>query len=600
MKSAETPKMNIVIVGHVDHGKSTIIGRLLADTGSLPDGKLAQVRAECKRTAKPFEYAFLLDALKDEQEQGITIDTARCFFKSKKREYIIIDAPGHIEFLKNMISGAARAEAALLVIDAAEGIRENSKRHGYLLSMLGIRQLAVVVNKMDLVGYKAAVFQKIKKDYARFLKEVGISAHTFVPVSGREGDNIMKPSMNLKWFKGPSILSVLDEFKKAPGIEDKAFRFPVQGVYRFTEEGDDRRLVVGRVESGKVSVGDPVVFLPSQKRSTIQSIEAFHAPKRKTAYAGVSTSFTLQEQVYVNRGEVMCKDGDALPEVSTLLRVELFWMGKSPLEFGREYKLKLATASTPVHLKKIVRVIDASDLKKQNKKKIERHDVAQCILDCAHPIAFDLTEVLEATGRFVIVDKYDVAGGGIVVEALKDEQEAIREQVKVREEKWDFSVVDPLERATRYGHKPQLVLLTGKVGVDKKTIAKDFDKALFDMGARSYFLGIGNLLRGLNSDIETDKIARHEHARRLGEVAHLFMDAGLIVVATASNLNDEELRGIKQATNMDDVLIVNVGKNEFRHSVVDLNLPEKTNPAKNVEKIFELLYERKVLFGKTA
>ena len=205
-------KMNIVIVGHVDHGKSTVIGRLLADTGSLPQGKLESVKRDCERNAKPFEYAFLLDALKDEQSQGITIDTARCFFKSSLREYIIIDAPGHIEFLKNMISGAARAEAALLVIDAKEGIRENSKRHGYLLSMLGIRQVTVCVNKMDLVGYSEQVFRDIETTYRAFLKQVGLEPRAFIPIAAREGENMTQPSSKLSWYKGPSVLGMLDTF----------------------------------------------------------------------------------------------------------------------------------------------------------------------------------------------------------------------------------------------------------------------------------------------------------------------------------------------------------------------------------------------------
>lgn len=205
-------KMNIVIVGHVDHGKSTVIGRLLADTGSLPQGKLESVKRDCERNAKPFEYAFLLDALKDEQSQGITIDTARCFFRSSLREYIIIDAPGHIEFLKNMISGAARAEAALLVIDAKEGIRENSKRHGYLLSMLGIRQVTVCVNKMDLVGYSEQVFRDIETTYRAFLKQVGLEPRAFIPIAAREGENMTQPSSKLSWYKGPSVLGMLDTF----------------------------------------------------------------------------------------------------------------------------------------------------------------------------------------------------------------------------------------------------------------------------------------------------------------------------------------------------------------------------------------------------
>lgn len=597
MKSAhdKMEKMNIVIVGHVDHGKSTVIGRLLADTDSLPLGKLDQVRADCQRNAKPFEYAFLLDALKDEQAQGITIDSARCFFKSKKREYIIIDAPGHIEFLKNMVSGAARAEAALLVIDAKEGIRENSKRHGYLLSMLGIRQIAVCVNKMDLVGYDEKVFRKIEKEYTKFLSQINITPEAFIPLSAMEGENMIKASKKLSWYKGKSILGQLDAFKKSESLDKKAFRMPVQGVYKFTQANDDRRLVVGKVESGKISVGDPVIFLPSNKRSEIQSIEIFNAPKQKKIEAGYAAAFTLKEQIYINRGDIMCRLDEPHPMVSSLVEVEIFWLGREPMVMNKEYKLKIATMSTTVILKEIKKVIDASDLKKGDKNKIERHDVATIVLESFVPIAFDAIADIEATGRFVIVDNYDISGGGIIRSAVKDDQADLREQVLKREEKWDFSIVEPLVRQESYGHKPSLILLTGKVGVDKKTIAKEVEKSLFDGGCKTYFLGIGNLLRGLDADIERDKRFRLEHIRRLGEVAHILLDAGLIVLATASNLNDDELRLLQEVTSRESMLIVNVGDNHFRHATVDLELKADGKTAQQVKKVLTLLEERKVL-----
>src|SRR5690349_10691298 len=257
-----TQRMNIVIVGHVDHGKSTVIGRLLADTHSLPEGKLEQVRAQCELNSRPFEYAFLLDALKDEQAQGITIDAARVFFQTESRPYLILDAPGHIEFLKNMITGAARAEAALLVIDAAEGVQENSRRHGYMMSLLGIRQLAVLVNKMDLVDWDQAVFDRIVREYGAFLDQVGIRPAAFIPVSGRGGDNIADRSPHLSWYEGPTVLQALDAFQSEPAPVDQPFRMSVQDVYKFTKQGDDRRIVAGTIDSGSVKVGDPVIFYP--------------------------------------------------------------------------------------------------------------------------------------------------------------------------------------------------------------------------------------------------------------------------------------------------------------------------------------------------
>lgn len=589
-------KMNIVIVGHVDHGKSTVIGRLLADTGSLPQGKLEKVKADCARNAKPFEYAFLLDALKDEQAQGITIDTARSFFKSAKREYIIIDAPGHIEFLKNMVTGAARAEAALLIIDAKEGVKENSKRHGYLLSMLGIRQIAVCVNKMDLVDYSQKTFEAIEKEYRAFLKQIGIEPKFFIPIAAFHGDNMVSPSKNLSWYKGDSILGVLDRFEKAPGLEAKPFRMPVQGIYKFTEEGDDRRIVAGRIEAGTIAVGDKVVFLPSGKRSEISSIEIFNAPARKSIGAGYSAGFTLKEQIYINRGDVMCKASEEQPSVSTLIKVEIFWMGREPMVPKKDYKLKIGTAKIPAVLKEIKKVIDASDLKKEDKQQIDRHEVAECVLECSSPVAFDLAGSIEATGRFVIVDKYDISGGGIITEVIRDDQEELRQQVQLREMKWDASSVDPKDRENSYGHGARLILLTGRVGVDKKTIAKEAEKQLFEMGGKTYFLGIGNLLRGLDADVH--KSQRQEHVRRLGEVANLLLDAGLLVLCTASNLTDEELRLVQELTDRSRMSVINVGPNDFRGSILDLHLKQEDSAAVNAKKILDLLAAENVLKPK--
>jgi len=385
--------MNIVIVGHVDHGKSTVIGRLLADTHSLPEGKLAQIRAQCELNSKPFEYAFLLDALKDEQAQGITIDAARVFFKSELRPYLILDAPGHIEFLKNMITGAARAEAALLVIDAAEGVQENSRRHGYMVSLLGIRQLAVVVNKMDLVGWDRGVYDRIVGEYGAFLDQVGIRPSCFIPVSGREGDNIATRSANLPWYQGPTVLDALDAFESEPAPVERPFRMPVQDVYKFTKQGDDRRIVAGNIDSGAVSVGDTVVFYPSGKKSRVKTIEAFNRPAQSRAEAGWAVGFTLQEQIYITRGEIATLETEPRPQVTTRVRVSLFWLGREPMVKRKEYLLKLGTARVTARVEEVLRVMDASTLNTTDERNaVQRHDVAECVLKLDRAIACDLAD----------------------------------------------------------------------------------------------------------------------------------------------------------------------------------------------------------------
>lgn len=517
--------LHLVIGGHVDHGKSTIIGRLLADTGSLPSGKLESVRANCERNSKPFEYAFLLDALKDEQAQGITIDAARVFFRTERRPYILIDAPGHIEFLRNLITGAARAEAALLVIDAKEGVRENSRRHGTMMSLLGIRQLVVVVNKMDLVGYDGAAFRRIEDEYRAFLSRIGVTPLGFIPVSGREGDNIARPSEAMPWYDGPTVLETLDRFRSEEADADKPFRMAVQDVYKFTADGDDRRIVAGTVETGTLAVGDEVVFHPSGKRSKVASIEGFNVAPRTEARAGEATGFTLEEQIYVSRGELATVEGQKRPQVGTRLKASLFWLGRQPLQKDRDYVLKLGTARVPVRVEEIHRVLDASTLQTDDRRgRVERHEVAECTLRTSRPIAFDLASDLATTGRFVLVDDFEIRGGGIVREALADAGPGRVSGAR------DAGLVHAARRAERYGQRAALLLVTA--GTES---ARELEAALFEGGAATAYLGAG---------------------RNLADASTALLDAGLLAVADASSLSTADLAHVRDAAGPERTIVV--------------------------------------------
>src|SRR5580765_7720559 len=295
-----TEQLKIVIVGHVDHGKSTFVGRLFHDTGSLPEGKLEQLQKVAESRGVPFEWANLMDALQSERDQNITIDTAQIWFQTAKRQYVIIDAPGHKEFLKNMITGAANAEAALLLIDAHEGVQENSRRHGYLLNLLGIRQIAVLVNKMDLENYSESKFNEIESEYRQWLKTIGVEPSVFIPIAAKHGDNIASRSSNTPWWKGPTVLESLDQFKVTDLPKDQPLRFPIQDIYRF----DDRRILAGRVEAGTLKVGDTLIFSPGSKTAVVKSIETWSAPAKDIAQAGESVGVTLTEQIFVARGSV--------------------------------------------------------------------------------------------------------------------------------------------------------------------------------------------------------------------------------------------------------------------------------------------------------
>ena len=589
-------QMNIVIVGHVDHGKSTVIGRLLADTGTLPKGRLESVRENCRRNSKPFEYAFLLDALKDEQSQGITIDMARCFFKTAARDYIIIDAPGHIEFLKNMITGASRAESALLVIDVDEGIRENSKRHGQMVSMLGVKQVTVLVNKMDLVDFSEEVFERLKADYSEFLAQIKVKPVSFIPVSAREGDNIATLSERMPWYKGATVLEQLDGFTSDKQLQDKPFRFPVQDIYKFTRQNDDRRIAAGTVAAGSVSVGDEVLFLPSGKQSAIQSVESFNTAPKQVALTGEALGFTLTTQIYIRPGELMVKPCEPLPEVGTRFRVNIFWVGRAPMIMEKEYKLKIGSARASVKLAEICNTLDASDLSySKHKHQLDCRDVGECILETSRPIAFDTAAASETTGRFVIVDNYEIAGGGIVLENLSTDETLLQRHIRERENNWEKGLIKSEERELANRHRAKFIVFTGVPGTGKRSVAKALEQGLFNNRLNAYYLGVANIDRGLDADLGYHVDNAGERLRRIGELARILTDAGLIFITTIDDADDYDIEILKQLNAPSDILVVNMGENGFSRYHSDLQLPAGGSIAAAVKEVADMLKTKEII-----
>ncbi len=593
----EQKEMNIVIVGHVDHGKSTVIGRLLADTGTLPEGKLEMIRELCRRTSKPFEYAFLLDALKDERAQGITIDTARSFFKTEKRKYIIIDAPGHIEFLKNMITGASRAEAALLVIDAHEGIRENSRRHGYMLSMLGIKQVAVLINKLDLIDEdkREEVYKNITVEYGAFLQQIELNPTCFIPVSAAQGYNIAQKTGNMGWYTGPTVLDALDNFTEVLPPDSLPFRMWVQDTYKFTAQNDRRRIVAGTVASGKLTVGDEIIFLPSGKKTFVKSIETFNEAPKNSVGAGYATGFCMTEQIYAKRGELISIVGQESPLMGNRFKASVFWLGKEPFMPDKSYKIKIGSAQVGCRLESVAGVLNAATLEGVAQSFVERHEVAQCVFRLDRPLAFDLAGQFEETVRFVIVDGYEIAGGGIITDPADDTD--FGKNLARRDIKWLKSSIDREERESYYKQKAQLLVLTGKTQTDKKSIAIDLEKKLLECGKIAYYLGIGNLLYGVDADIKSENSLntpeeRQEHVRRLGEVANIMLDAGNILIVTASELDAGELDTLRQIITTDNILTVWVGPAVNRIRDFDLSLDDaETDVADELFKAIVSLQE---------
>src|SRR5579871_3299285 len=300
------PQVRIVIVGHVDHGKSTLVGRLLHETGSLPEGKLEMLKAISARRGMPFEWSFLLDALQTERDQGITIDTTQIRFRTNARDVVLIDAPGHAEFLRNMITGASQADGAVLIIDALEGVRDQTRRHGYLLHLLGMRQVAVVVNKMDRVDFSAARFREISDEISAHLTGLGVTPSAIIPISARDGDGVAGQTPRIGWYDGPTVVEALDALEPARPLEQLALRLPVQAIYKF----DDRRIVAGRIESGHLAAGDEIVIMPAGKIAKIKSVESWPVtPLVGRQGAGRSVGITLDRELFVERGDIIAHVG---------------------------------------------------------------------------------------------------------------------------------------------------------------------------------------------------------------------------------------------------------------------------------------------------
>lgn len=520
-------QVKIVILGHVDHGKSTLVGRLFHDTGSLPEGRLEQLQQAAQRRGFPFEWANLMDALQAERDQNISIDTAQIWFRTAKRRYVIIDAPGHHEFIKSMVTGAAQAEAALVVIDAQEGIQENSRRHGFLLEFLGLRQVVVLVNKMDLLNYSPERFRAIETEYRAWLQQIGLQSRLFIPISARHGDNLVALSQHMPWWKGPTVVEALDQFEAARPSADQPLRFPVQDVYRF----DERRILAGRVESGRLKVGDQLVFVPSYKTSTVKTIERWNSPARDSAEAGESIGITLAEQVFVERGAVGALES-APPYALTSFKARVFWLGKQPFAPGRNYRLKLATQEAACQIEKVERVIDAATLQpieRPGAPCVHRHEAAELTLRTKKPVAFDTITEVVATGRFVIVDGLDLAGGGVILADSYPRRTAdsLHKSPNIY---WTAGRVSAEQRAASHGHAGRVVWLTGLSCSGKTTLAAELERELFERGKLVYVLDGDNVRHGLCADLAFSPTDRRENIRRVGEVAKLFADAGVICI----------------------------------------------------------------------
>jgi bifunctional enzyme CysN/CysC len=522
-QSAAALPLRVVFVGHVDHGKSTLIGRILNDTDSLPEGKIEMVKKASAEEGMEFEFAFVLDALLEEQSQNITIDTTEIRFNTKQRKYIIIDAPGHKEFLKNMITGASRADAAVLVIAANEGVQEQSRRHAYLLSLLGIRQLIVVVNKMDLAEFSEERFSEIEKQYQKFLGELGLEARVFVPESAKSGENVASRGKKMKWHHGPTVLEALDLLESQKDDVDLPLRFCVQDVYRF----DERRIIAGRIETGKLRVGDELVFSPANKTSKVHSIEEWDGNGGQEAIAGDSVGITLTEQIFVERGYVASHQTET-PIEANRVHADVFWIVREPMRIGHVYDLRLATQEVKCEIASIDSVMDSSTLESSTDKRdqLERNEVGRLTIQTRSPLVIDNHDRIPNLGRFVIVDDGAICGGGTIFGGVYTD----RTVAKSKNIFWVEGKITAQARAARTGHRGAVVWFTGLSGAGKSTIAQALERELFGRGMHTYVLDGDNIRHGLNSNLGFSPEDRFENIRRVSEVAKLMADSGVIAI----------------------------------------------------------------------
>src|SRR3954464_1426431 len=377
------PQVRVVIVGHVDHGKSTLVGRLLHETGSLPEGKLEMLKAVSARRGMPFEWSFLLDALQTERDQGITIDTTQIRFRTGSRDIVLIDAPGHAEFLRNMITGASQADAALLIIDALEGVRDQTRRHGYLLHLLGVKQVAVVVNKMDRVGFSAARFEEISKEISKHLGGLGLAPSAVIPISARDGDGVAELTQRTPWYHGPTVVAALDALEPARPLQALALRLPVQAIYKF----DDRRIVAGRIESGSLIAGDEIVIMPAGKIAKIRSVESWPStPVEGRQGAGRSVGITLDRELFIERGDIIAHAGTS-PRDTRRIPVLVFWLHDKPLAKGDQLLVRCGPKESRATVVALEKAVDPGELSSVENKAIGRNHVGEIDISLSNPIA---------------------------------------------------------------------------------------------------------------------------------------------------------------------------------------------------------------------
>ena len=517
--------LRFITCGSVDDGKSTLIGRLLYDSQKVLEDQLASVRTDSTRwgtTGEETDLALLVDGLQAEREQGITIDVAYRFFDTEHRKFIIADTPGHEQYTRNMATGASTADLAVILVDASRGVQVQTRRHSFIVSLMGIRHLVVAINKMDLVDFSADVFNRIRGECEEFMRRLGVPDVRCVPVSALRGDNVVQSSASMPWYSGPSLLELLDTIDINSGLQLSDLRFPVQYVNR---PNASFRGYAGSVEAGAVRKGDAVMALPSRRTSRVKTISTYSG-ELEQALAGQAVTLTLEDEIDISRGDVLVHS-DRAPSVADKFDAHVIWMADAPLLPGKQYEFKVGGRYVFGAVEQIYHRIDVNDLQKTAVEELKLNEIAMCRVVLNEQVPFDAYDTCRATGAFVVIDRlyHTTVGAGMIRRSIGH---AVVEQSG--DVVWQPTRISRQQRANQKGQQPCVLWFTGLSGSGKSTVANALEQTLYLRGQHSYLLDGDNVRHGLSKDLDFSDAGRVENIRRIGEVAKLFLDAGLLVV----------------------------------------------------------------------
>jgi len=552
--------LRFLTCGSVDDGKSTLIGRLLYDSKMIYEDQLAAIRRDSAvhgTTGGDFDPALLTDGLKAEREQGITIDVAYRYFSTAKRKFIIADTPGHQQYTRNMATGASTCDLAIILIDARHGVVEQTKRHSFITSLLGIKHIIVAINKMDLMGYSEQVFEKIKTDYSDFASRMVSDDVHFIPISALNGDNVVDPSPHMPWYGGSTLMHMLENVHIASDRNLIDFRLPVQIVLR---PNLDFRGFAGTIASGIVRVGDEVMALPSRKTSRVKRIVTMDGDLQE-AYAPMAITVTLEDEIDVSRGDMLVHPGN-VPRVDEKFEAMIVWMAEEAMVPGKSYLVKHANKTVSGSVAQLRYRFDVNTLHRQEASTLQLNEIGRCTLAFNQPLVYDGYRQNRATGGFIIIDRLsnNTVGAGMILDRLGDQG---------KPKAWDDSPtslhlkptsgqVTHDERAARFGQKPVTVLLTGLTGSGKTTTGYALERRLFETGRVATVIDGQNLRLGLNRDLGFSEKDRSENLRRTIEVAKLFNEAGLICVCAFVAPTEDLRQKARELVGTDRFLLVHL------------------------------------------